>query len=289
MAAIDGAGDVAVVDMVRSPARRFGRYALLVVVTIIVLLPIYVTLIGALKPGEELLNYPRSLVPVDLTLEVFRDAWNLGDLDRYLVNSAIMSIGIMAGQIATSVLAAYAFTFLDFPLKRFWFIVFIATLTVPAESIVLGNVLTMQSLGWMNTYQALIVPFLAFAFGTFLIRQVFMTIPKDLREAAALDGVGHLRFLWEVAVPLARPAIGALALFSFLSAWNQYLWPQKVTTEDETHRTIQIGLNGLRQAEVDRLNLVMAGTIIAAIPIAILLIVFQRQLIRGLTAGAVKG
>lgn len=289
MAAIEGTGDVAVVDMVRSPARRFGRYALLVVVTIIVLLPIYVTLIGALKPGEELLNYPRSLVPVDLTLEVFRDAWNLGDLDRYLVNSAIMSIGIMAGQIATSVLAAYAFTFLDFPLKRFWFIVFIATLTVPAESIVLGNVLTMQSLGWMNTYQALIVPFLAFAFGTFLIRQVFMTIPKDLREAAALDGVGHLRFLWEVAVPLARPAIGALALFSFLSAWNQYLWPQKVTTEDETHRTIQIGLNGLRQAEVDRLNLVMAGTIIAAIPIAILLIVFQRQLIRGLTAGAVKG
>lgn len=289
MAAIEGTGDVAVVDMVRSPARRFGRYALLVVVTIIVLLPIYVTLIGALKPGEELLNYPRSLVPVDLTLEVFRDAWNLGDLDRYLVNSAIMSIGIMAGQIATSVLAAYAFTFLDFPLKRFWFIVFIATLTVPAESIVLGNVLTMQSLGWMNTYQALIVPFLAFAFGTFLIRQVFMTIPKDLREAAALDGVGHLRFLWEVAVPLARPAIGALALFSFLSAWNQYLWPQKVTTEDETHRTIQIGLNGLRQAEVDRLNLVMAGTIIAAIPIAILLVVFQRQLIRGLTAGAVKG
>ena len=289
MAAIDGTGDVAVVDMVRSPARRFGRYALLVVVTIIVLLPIYVTLIGALKPGEELLNYPRSLVPVDLTLEVFRDAWNLGDLDRFLVNSAIMSIGIMAGQIVTSVLAAYAFTFLDFPLKRFWFLVFIATLTVPAESIVLGNVLTMQSLGWMNTYQALIVPFLAFAFGTFLIRQVFMTIPKDLREAAALDGVGHLRFLWEVAVPLARPAIGALALFSFLSAWNQYLWPQKVTTEDETHRTIQIGLNGLRQAEVDRLNLVMAGTIIAAIPIAILLVVFQRQLIRGLTAGAVKG
>jgi ABC-type glycerol-3-phosphate transport system permease component len=147
----------------------------------------------------------------------------------------------------------------------------------------------MQSLGWMNTYQALIVPFLAFAFGTFLIRQVFMTIPKDLREAAALDGVGHLRFLWEVAVPLARPAIGALALFSFLSAWNQYLWPQKVTIDDETHRTIQIGLNGLRQAEVDRLNLVMAGTIIAAVPIAILLVVFQRQLIRGLTAGAVKG
>jgi sn-glycerol 3-phosphate transport system permease protein len=287
MAATDQSG-VAVVDMVRTPARRAARYALLIVVTIIVMLPIYVTLIGALKPGEELLDYPRSLYPVDLTLDVFRDAWSLGDLDRFLLNSAIMSIGIMAGQIVTSVLAAYAFTFLDFPLKRFWFIVFIATLTVPAESIVLGNVLTMQSLGWINTYQALIVPFLAFAFGTFLIRQVFMTIPKELREAAALDGLGHLRFLWDVAVPLARPAIGAMALFSFLAAWNQYLWPQRVT-DDESHRTIQIGLAGLRAAEIDRLNLVMAGTIIAAIPVAILLVVFQRQLIRGLTAGAVKG
>ena len=118
---------------------------------------------------------------------------------------------------------------------------------MPAESIVLGNLETIQNLAWIDTYQALVVPFLAFAFGTFLIRQVFLTIPKDLREAAALDGVGHLRFLWEVAVPLARPAIGALGLFSFLAAWNQYLWPQRVTT-DESHRTIQIGLAALRQA-----------------------------------------
>lgn len=280
--------DASVLDTIRSPVRRAGRYALLIAVSIVVLLPIYVTLVGALKPGEQLLDYPRSIIPTDLTTEVFRDAWSLGDLDRYLVNSAIMSVGITLGQIVTSVLAAYAFTFLDFPLKRFWFITFIATLTVPAESIVLGNLRTMQSLGWVDTYQGLIVPFIAFAFGTFLIRQVFMTIPKELREAAALDGLGHLRFLWEVAVPLARPAIGALGLFAFLSAWNQYLWPQVVTT-DESHRTIQIGLAHLRTAEIDRLNLIMAGTIIAAVPIAVLLVIFQRQLIRGLTAGAVKG
>ena len=147
MAATD-AGGVAVVDMVRSPARRFGRYVLLVVVTVVVLLPIYVTLIGALKPGEELLDYPRSLLPGRphaSTCSATRGAWATSD--RYLLNSAIMSIGIMAGQIVTSVLAAYAFTFLDFPLQRFWFLVFIATLMVPAESIVLGNVQTMQSLG----------------------------------------------------------------------------------------------------------------------------------------------
>jgi sn-glycerol 3-phosphate transport system permease protein len=279
---------IPVVDQVRSPGRRAVRYGLLALMTVVVLLPIYATLIGALKPGDKLLDYPRSLLPVDLTFSTFTEAWRVGGLGRYLVNSAIVSLLITAGQIVTSVMAAYAFAFVDFPWKRFWFIVFIATLTVPGESIVLGNLKTIQSLDWIDTYQALVVPFLAFAFGTFLIRQVFLTIPKDLREAAALDGVGHLRFMWDVAVPLARPAIGALALFSFLAAWNQYLWPQRVTT-DASHRTIQIGLASLRQSQIDQLNLIMAGTIIAAVPIMIGLILFQRQLVRGLTAGAVKG
>ena len=280
--------DAAAIDLIRSPVRRAGRYALLVILAVVVLLPIYVTLMGALKPGNRVLDYPRSLLPVDLTLRTFADAWDVGRLDRYLLNSAVVSMLITAGQVVTSILAAYAFAFLDFPLKRVWFLVFLSTLTVPLEAVVLTNVQTIQAFGWIDTYRALVVPFLVFAFGTFLLRQVFLTIPKDLREAAALDGVGHLRFMWEVAVPLARPAIGALALFSFLGAWNQYLWPQRVTT-DTDHRTVQIGLAALRTSQVDEINLIMAGTIIAAVPIFVALVVFQRQLIRGLTAGAVKG
>ena len=143
-------------------------------------------------------------------------------------------------------------------------------------------------MGVIDSYRVLIVPFIASAFGTFLIRQVFLTVPRDLREAAALDGVGHLRFLWEVAVPLARPTIGALGLFSFLASWNQYLWPQRVTNADE-FRTVQIGLAALRSSNIDQINLIMAGTVIAALPIFVVLVVFQRQLVRGLTAGAVKG
>lgn len=280
--------DAPVVDQVRSPWRRAGRYLVLAVLAVVVLLPIWVTLMGALKPGNKVLDFPRNVLPVDLTLSTLTDAWAVGNLGRYLLNSAIQSSLITAGQVVTSVLAAYAFAFVDFPLKRFWFLVFLSTLMIPAESIVLTNQQTIQELGWINTYRALVVPFLAFAFGTFLLRQVFLTIPRDLREAAALDGLGHLRFMWEVAVPLARPAIGALALFSFLAAWNQYLWPQRVTTDDD-YRTVQIGLAALRTAEIDRLNLIMAGTIIAAIPIFVALVVFQRQLVRGLTAGAVKG
>jgi sn-glycerol 3-phosphate transport system permease protein len=280
--------DAPAIDLVRTPLRRLGRYAVLVALAVVVLLPIYVTLIGALKPGNKVLDFPRSLLPVDLTLDTFRDAWDVGHLDRYLLNSTVQSGFITAGQVVTSILAAYAFVFCSFPFKRAWFLLFLATLTVPVEAVVLTNVQTIQTFGWINSYKALVVPFLATAFGTFLLRQVFLTVPKELREAAALDGVGHLRFLWEVAVPLARPAIGALALFSFLTAWNQYLWPQRVTT-DTDHRTVQIGLKALQASQIDRINLIMAGTIIAAVPIFVALVAFQRQLIRGLTAGAVKG
>ena len=175
-----------------------------------------------------------------------------------------------------------------FPLRNLLFYVVLATLLVPAEVTVLANTDTIKTLGWTDSYQGLVVPFLATAFGVFLLRQVFLTVPKDLSEAAALDGLGHFGFLREVAMPLARPTIGALALFSFLGAWNQYLWPQRITN-DPDYRTVQIGLRSLASSSPNRLNLITAGTVIAAVPIVVVLIIFQRQLIRGLTAGAVKG
>jgi sn-glycerol 3-phosphate transport system permease protein len=274
-------------DRIAGP-RLLGRYLMLAAVAVLVLFPIYVTVLFALKPGNRIFDYPRALLPVDLTLHTLRDAWRTGHLGRYLVNSGIVSLAITAGQLATSVLAAYAFAFMRFPFKNLVFALFLATLLVPAEVTILANTDTIKSLGWIDSYPGLVVPFLATAFGTFLLRQVFRTVPKDLREAAALDGIGHFGFLREVAVPLARPTLGALALFSFLGAWNQYLWPQRITN-DPDYRTVTIGLRSLASANPDQLNLVTAGTVIAALPIVIVLIIFQRQLIRGLSAGAVKG
>jgi len=190
--------------------------------------------------------------------------------------------------LATSLLSAYAFAFLEFPFKRTLFALFLATMLVPAEVTILINKRTIDSFGWKNSMTGLTVPLMATALGTFLIRQVFLQVPSELREAAALDGLGHGRFLYEVAAPLSRPTLGALGLLSFLTTWNQYLWPQTII-DDTEHRTLQIGLSRLSNADINRLNLVTAGTVIAAIPIVILLIVFQRQLVRGLTAGAVKG
>jgi sn-glycerol 3-phosphate transport system permease protein len=269
-------------------ARKLGRYVVATVVLILVAFPIYVTVLFALKPGTKIFDYPRALLPVDLTLQTLRDAWNQGHLDRYLLNSAIVSIAITVGTLITSLLAAYAFSFMRFPLRGVLFYVVLSTLLVPAEVTILANTDTIKSLGWTDSYQGLVVPFLAAAFGVFMLRQVFLTVPKDLREAAALDGLGHFGFLREVAAPLARPTLGALALFSFLGAWNQYLWPQRITN-DPDYRTVQIGLRSLSSANPDQLTLITAGTVIAAVPIVIMLILFQRQLIRGLTAGAVKG
>ncbi len=273
---------------VSSRLRLGSRYVLLVVAAIIVALPIYVAVVLAAQPGERLLDFPGVLFPRSFELESFRRAMELGSLSRYMVNSAAVSTVIVVGQVTTSVLGGYAFACLRFPAKRILFVAFLATHMVPAEVTIVANYETIQRLGWVDTFPALTVPFLASAYGTFLLRQIFLQIPGELRDAAALDGHGHVGFLWNVALPLAQPAVAALGLFSFLGAWNQYLWPLLVTNDD-SHRTVQIGLKTLASTNLDQLNLVMAGTVIAALPIVVLLLLFQRQLVRGLTAGAVKG
>jgi sn-glycerol 3-phosphate transport system permease protein len=284
-AADHGGGGGSVFDRPRG-IRRIGRYALLFLVAFIVVFPVYTTVIAALKPGDEVLVNP--LLPTAFTLDVLVDAWNEGRLARYLFNSFVVAVIVTVAQIVTSVLAAYAFAILEFPGKSVVFVVFVATLLVPLEATLVVNRETVDSLGWLNTYQGLAVPFLATAFGVFLMRQVFLTLPRDLRDAARIDGVGHLGYLRHVALPLVRPTLGALALFSFLGTWNQYLWPNLVVNEADMN-TVQSGLRLLARSSLSEPNLVMAGTVIAAVPIFLALFVFQRQLVRGLTAGAVKG
>ena len=216
-------------------------------------------------------------------------------MSSYLFNSAVVTFFIVTGQLVTSICAGYAFAFLDFPFKRTIFVVFLATLMVPFEVVFFTNLQTIVSIGrlplvgsflGLDTYGALVIPFLATGFGAFLVRQAFLQLPRDLRDAAELDGYGHFRFMWRVAVPLARPTIAALALFSFFDAWNQYLWPLVVT---DHYRTVQVGLRQLSRVSLDQINVTFAGTVLATLPLLLLLLVFQKQLVRCLTAGAVKG
>jgi sn-glycerol 3-phosphate transport system permease protein len=268
--------------------RILGRYVALSVLAFIVLFPIYITIVNSLLQPSQIASRTPTFFPTDPQWHTYADAWSDGHLATYLRNSFIQTGLIVIGQLITAILAGYAFAFLRFPLKRTLFIVFLATLMVPFEITIITNLQTINTLGWYDTFAALAVPFLATGFGAFLLRQTFLQLPQDLQDAAKLDGYGHLRFLTRVAVPLARPTIAALAVFSFLSAWNQYLWPLLVT-EDDRLRTVQIGLKQLRATNIDQVNVTFAGTVLAFIPLVILLLIFQKQLVRGLTAGAVKG
>lgn len=272
----------------RRRPRHLGRYVLLSIAAFVVLFPIYTAVVVSLQPAGRLLEFPGQLLPTDPSLEAYREAFSRGSLGRYLVNSAVVSLLITVAQVLTSIMAAYAFAFVRFPGRELVFVTFLATLMIPTEVTIVANFETVESLGWLNSYPGLTVPFFAFAFGTFLLRQTFLGIPGDLRDASALDGHGHWGFLRHVVVPLARPSIAALSLFSFLLAWNQYLWPLLITDRDEL-RTVQIGLKTLTSSSVSDFPVVMAGTIIAALPILLGLVLFQRHIIRGLTAGAIKG
>jgi sn-glycerol 3-phosphate transport system permease protein len=272
----------------RRQAANAGWYLLLGVLALIVLFPIYMTLVRAISAPLSYINAGQPFRQVDVEADIFSRAWTEGDLGRKFAISAVVTLVITAAQVGTSILAAYAFVFLRFPLKPFFFALFMATLMLPIEVTLLVNAVTVRNLGWLDSVQGLTAPFLASAFGTFLLRQGFLGIPKDLRDAAELDGLGHLAFLRRVALPVTRPIVASFTLVAFLAAWNQYTWPRVVVT-DESWETIQIALKGLAASNIDQLNLGFAAAIIAAVPILILLLLFQKHIVRGLTAGAVKG
>lgn len=268
--------------------KNAGWYALLGALSLVVLFPIYMTLVRALSAPISYIDQGQPWYPVDVEWDIFQRAFTEGDLGQKFLITTVVTLIITAAQVTTSVLAAYAFVFLRFPGRSLLFGLFMATLMLPIEVTLLVNAVTIRNLGWLDSFQGLTAPFLAAAFGTFLIRQGFLGIPKDLRDAAELDGLGHLGFLRNVAIPITRPIIASFTLVSFLAAWNQYTWPRVVVTDQEWE-TIQIALKGLAARNIDQLNLGFAAAIIAALPIFILLLVFQKQIVRGLTAGAVKG
>jgi len=272
----------------RRTVGKILRYLLLTVLAVIVIFPLYMTVVNSLLKPSQIAARPPTFFPTDPQWSSYSEAWDGGHMSRYLVNSAVVTLIITIGQVVTAILAGYAFAFLEFPLKRTLFLVFLSTLMVPFEITIVTNLTTINDLGWYDSYQGLAVPFLATGFGAFLLRQAFLQVPRDLQDAAALDGYGHWKFMTRVAVPLARPAVGALSVFAFLGAWNQYLWPLLVT-KDEKYRTVQIGLKQLRATSIDQVNVTFAGVIIAALPLVILLLLFQQQLVPGLTAGAVNG
>ena len=219
--------------------------------------------------------------------EVWTKSWGRYALGPAMGRSLVMATIITVLQVTTATMSAYAFVFLRFPFKRILFAVFMATLLLPLEVTLVGNIATIRQLEWTNTMQALVLPFGATALGTFLIRQGFRGLPSEIQDATRLDGYGHVAFLTKFAVPLTRPVIASFTVIAALQAWNQYLWPRAVI-EQNSFNTLQIQLRQVSAGQVANANEAIAAALVAAVPVVILLIAFQRQIIRGLTAGAVK-
>jgi ABC-type glycerol-3-phosphate transport system permease component len=263
-------------------------YTLLTLTAIVLMFPLIFALSLALQ-GE---TVAPTLLPRDwgnLDWAVFSTVFERQPIMlRWIANSFIVSTVVTLGVLVTSSLLAFALTYLEFPGKGLLLFFALGTLMVPFEATLIPNYLFVSQLGWRDSYQGLIAPFLASGFGVFLLRQYFLTLPRELYDAALVDGCTRVRYLWSILVPLSRPALATLAVYTFLSTWNQFYWPLLITNSTEW-RTTQVGITVFRDFEFSVFNIQMAATLIVMLPTLILLVLGQRQLVRGLTAGALKG
>jgi multiple sugar transport system permease protein len=252
----------------------------------VVLLPYLWMVTTSLKPIK-LTFQPPYLIPHHFVWQNYQDAWHAAPFDRFYVNSLIMAVAISVGQVVTSAMAAYAFDRLDFPFKNTLFFMFLATLMIPLPLLVIPSYVIIERLGWLNTFWALIVPRLWTGFGVLLMRQYFRTLPRELDEAAMIDGSTRIGVLFRVLMPLSRPAVATLGLFAFLFAWNDFLWPL-IMLNDPDKFTIQLGLANFAGKYGTQWVQLMAGTVTATLPVLVLFILVQRWIIRGLTVGALN-
>ena len=267
--------------------RNLPRYLLLVPITAIVIFPFYWMLVVALNDHAHVFNFPPNFIPL-WHFENFVTAWNAAPWTRYFLNTIFIAVTTTLLVMITSTLAGYAFAAMNFPGKAIVFGAVLLVYMVPSEVTLVPNFIILSNLGWINTYQAQIVPFAASVFGIFLMRQFFLGMPKDLWEAAQLDGCSHLRYLWTVAAPLARPPLVTIAVFHFVGSWNAYLWPLIMANTDAV-RPIQVGLNAFQGSEGTDPVLLAAGSLLTTIPILILFLFAQRQIVGGIASSGIRG
>jgi multiple sugar transport system permease protein/sn-glycerol 3-phosphate transport system permease protein len=224
------------------------------------------------------------------TFRAYVEAWTGFAFLRYFFNSIVVTLAVTAGSTVTAILAAYAFARATFPGRNLLFLAVVATLMIPNHITLIPNYLTFARLGLLDTFACLILPFLASGFSVFFLRQHMMTIPRSLDEAARMDGASTWMIIWTVIVPLSWPAIAVVALFAFMSQWNEFVWPLLATTSEEM-RTVQIGLRYLlrdEEAGIPDWPLVMAATMITLVPLLIAYVFAERHLIRGITMGSFR-
>jgi len=263
---------------------------LLITITLIVSMPLFLAISISFQTPEQVFSYPPKLFPKTLYLENYVNAFRLVPLARLILNSFIMASLITLGKLVTGTLAGYAFASFKFKGKNISFALLFATLFLPAETVMIVPLfLIMKKFGWINTYWALTVPFMASATNTFLMRQHFMTIPRELEDAARIDGATPMQYFFKILLPLSKAMIGGASIINFVYAWNMYLWPLIVTMEDEM-KTVQIGVKMLIDAEsANNWGVIMAGTIVVLLPTLLMFILLQNLFVKSLVRSGMKG
>jgi len=267
---------------------RVLLYLAIAALFILVVFPFYWMIVTSLQPQDAVMNVPPQLWPRHVTFQNYIDAWNSAPWLRYFGNTLFVAVAATLISLVTSSLAAFAFACIDFRGKEVLFNLVLSVMMIPAATTLIPNFLIIRTLGWYDKFYALIIPFAASVFGIFLLRQYFMSMPKELWEAAQIDGASRLRYFRSIALPLAKPAIVTIAINSFLGSWTSFLWPT-VMTQSQNKQLIEVALNAFLGEKGQQWSQLAAASVFTTIPIVVLFFFVQRQFIEGIGGGGIKG
>ncbi|PAE32940.1 sugar ABC transporter permease [Bacillus sp. 7884-1] len=251
------------------------------------LLPFLWMVSTSFKSGNTTMVLPPEFIPKQPTVENYQTVSQMFPMIQFLGNSFLVAVLTTVGQIVLSSMAAYAFARMQFRGRDKLFLLYLATMMVPSQVTMIPQFILMKELGWLDTYQALIVPGMFGVFGTFLMRQAMLSVPKELEEAAFMDGANHFQVFSKVCLPLVKPTIATLGIFTFMSSWNNFLWPLIVTSSEEL-ATLPLGLSLLQGRWATDWSLMMAGVVISVIPILVVYLFAQKYFIQGMTMSGMK-
>ncbi len=268
---------------------RTLKHLILIIAAVIIGLPFLWMVSTALKTPSQVAKFPPVWWPSPFKWDNFTIAWKLAPFGRFYINSIITATSGVFLEVAIASLSAFAFARIRFKYSNVFFMIMLAAMMIPAQVALIPNYVILKHLHWINTYQGIVIPHVSSVFGAFLLRQYFLSVPSSLYDAAEIDGLGHGRTLLYIALPLARPVLGTLILYLFISKWNSYLWPL-IVTNTQNMRTLPVGLAMVRDAEYSiGPEHLMAASLFVLVPVLFIYFIAQKQLIEGIATGAVKG
>lgn len=274
--------------MTRKPVIATVLHVVLAVGAVLTLAPLLWMVSVSFMPTGDANGFPPPLLPRTATLEHYADLFTRLRLARHFANSALVAVSATIISLVVNSMAGYAFAKLRFRGRERVFRTLLAAIVIPAQVGMLPLFLLLKAMGLVNTMAGVVVPFMAGVFGIFMVRQYALGIPDDMLDAARVDGTGELRIFWTIVVPVLRPILVTLAVFTFLSAWNDFMWPLIVLSDDAKY-TLPVALASLAGEHVQDTELMMAGSVLTVLPVVILFVALQRAYIRGVMMGSVKG